>query len=41
MTQWLVCAAVASSVLWVGELRKVLLRAVDRRRERASADDAR
>ena len=30
--QWLVCVAVSSGVLWVSELRKLILRALDRRR---------
>jgi magnesium-transporting ATPase (P-type) len=30
-TEWLTCVAVASSVLWVGELHKAVLRAVARR----------
>ena len=30
--QWLVCVGLASTVLWVTELRKVFLRAADRRR---------
>ena len=30
--QWLVCTAVASSVLWVGEIRKLVLRRAGRRR---------
>jgi Ca2+-transporting ATPase len=31
MQQWLVCVVMASSVLWVSELRKVVLRLADRR----------
>lgn len=34
--QWLVCVAVSSGVLWVSELRKLILRALDRRRAAAS-----
>jgi Ca2+-transporting ATPase len=34
---WLVCAGMASVVLWVEELRKLGIRAVARRRERADA----
>ena len=30
--QLLVCVAVSSGVLWVSELRKLILRALDRRR---------
>ncbi|MEE6178425.1 cation-translocating P-type ATPase [Mycobacterium sp. 050134] len=30
-SQWLVCVAVSSSVLWVSELRKLILRRADRR----------
>jgi Ca2+-transporting ATPase len=29
-TQWLVCVAMASTVLWISELRKLVLRLVDR-----------
>jgi Ca2+-transporting ATPase len=32
--QWLVCAAVGSSILWVGEVVKIVLRARDRRAAR-------
>ena len=32
--QWLVCVAMASTVLWVSELRKLVLRLVDRLRDR-------
>ena len=31
LTQWLICTAMASTVLWVSELRKVIVRYVDRR----------
>ena len=34
-TQWLVCVALASAVLWVTELRKLFLRSADRRPARA------
>ena len=33
-SQWLVCVAMASTVLWVSEVRKVVLRAIGRRTER-------
>ncbi|WOQ17798.1 cation-translocating P-type ATPase [Raineyella sp. W15-4] len=32
LQQWLVCAAMASVVLWANEIRKAILRAADRRR---------
>ena len=31
LRQWLICIAMASTVLWVSELRKFILRYVDRR----------
>ncbi len=34
--QWLVCTAVSSTVLWVGEIRKFVLRRLDRRRPSTS-----
>lgn len=36
LSQWLVCTALASSVLWVSEVRKLILRYVDRRRAMSS-----
>jgi len=39
-TQWAVCVALASVVLWAGELRKLVLRA-RARRERAAPGPAR
>jgi Ca2+-transporting ATPase len=35
LSQWLVCTALASTVLWVSEFRKLILRRVDARRGRA------
>jgi magnesium-transporting ATPase (P-type) len=35
--QWLVCVAVASTVLWAGELRKVVLRLTEARTQPAPA----
>ncbi len=35
--EWAVCVALASTVLWFGELRKALLRARDRARDRRGA----
>ena len=32
---WALCAVVASSVLWLGELRKLVLRSMDKRRDDA------
>lgn len=38
--QWLACAAVGSTALWVGELVKIVLRGRDRRRGAALVDSA-
>ncbi len=35
--QWMVCVAIASTVLWAGELRKVVLRLTESRRPTARA----
>lgn len=40
LNQWLVCTALASSVLWVSEVRKLILRYVDRRRAISSVSAA-
>jgi len=37
LSQWLVCMALASTVLWVSEIRKLILRYVDRRSGRQGA----
>ncbi|MEY8017844.1 cation transporting ATPase C-terminal domain-containing protein [Mycobacterium servetii] len=38
--RWLVCLAVSSSVLWVSEARKFVLRRLDRRRATRSGPSA-
>ncbi len=37
LSQWLVCVALASTVLWVSEVRKLILRRLDRRRSRRTS----
>ncbi|ANS31416.1 P-type HAD superfamily ATPase [Rhodococcus opacus] len=38
-TQWLVCVAMASTVLWVSEIRKLIIRLVDSRKGRTPPAD--
>ena len=38
LTQWLMCTALASSVLWVSEIRKLILRYLDNRHRPASQE---
>ncbi len=37
VSQWLMCIAIASTVLWVSELRKLILRHLDSRRRRPTS----
>jgi P-type Ca2+ transporter type 2C len=39
VSQWLTCTALASTVLWVSEFRKLILRRIDARRSRRDRAD--